>query len=118
MRDLSRTLVIALLLASPALTRDPAAFGQDTTGTGTISGVVLTAAGKPAAGVTICIVGTGRCVQSSEKGEFRLSGIRLGEQHIEVRAPGLPPFESGHVDAEAANFAMEAGSRKGSPSRA
>jgi hypothetical protein len=98
MRDLRRSFAVALLLASSASTPAPAAFGQDTTGTGTVSGVVLTAVGKPAAGVVICIVGTGRCVPSSENGEFRLSGIRLGEQHIEVRAPDLPPYESGHVE--------------------
>ena len=57
--------------------------------------------GKPAAGVTICIVDAGRCATSGEDGSFRLSNVRAGQQHIEVRAPGLPPFVSGHVDVRA-----------------
>ena len=100
MRELVRLACLFLLLAGvPALNSPVSA--QDTTGIGGVAGVVLAADGKPAPGITICIAGTGRCATSDEKGEFRLPSIRLGQQHIEVRAPGLPPYESGHVEVRA-----------------
>ncbi|HSK08173.1 MAG TPA: TonB-dependent receptor, partial [Vicinamibacterales bacterium] len=77
------------------------AAAQDTTGIGGVAGVVFAGDGKPASGVTICIVDTERCATSAVDGAFRLANIRAGRQHIEVRAPGLPPFVSGHVDVRA-----------------
>jgi hypothetical protein len=99
----SRAIPLPALLVATALLwlAVPPAIAQDTTGTGGVAGVVVSGDGKPAPGVTICIVGTGRCATSDEKGEFRLPSIRLGQQHIEVRAPGLPPYASGHVEVRA-----------------
>ncbi len=100
MRRRPRFLLLATLAAAaPAATAT--AFCQDTTGTGAVSGLVLSADGEPAPGVTICIADTGRCATSDDGGAFRLAGIRLGQQHIEVRAPGLPPYVSGHVEVRA-----------------
>jgi len=99
MRAPGQFLFLSLLLATPLL--NPSALAQDTTGTGGVTGVVFAGDGKPAPGITICIVGTSLCAASDGTGEFRLSGIRLGQQHIEVRAPGLPPYESGHVEVRA-----------------
>jgi hypothetical protein len=86
--------VLLSLLGRPA-------GAQDTTGIGAVAGVVFGGDGKRAAGVTVCIVDTGRCATSDASGSFRLTGIRAGQQHLEVRAPGLPPFVSGHVDVRA-----------------
>lgn len=100
MRFTSRALLVALLAASPAFI--PGAVAQDTTGIGSVSGVVLAADGKPVPGVTICIVDTGRCATSDDKGAFTLSNVRVGQQHLQIRAPGLPPYVGGHVEVRAA----------------
>lgn len=92
--SLASVLAAALAVASPL-------HGQDTTGVGAVTGVVLAADGKPAAGVTVCVVDAGRCATSGGDGTFRLSGVRAGQQHLEVRAPGLPAYVSGHVDVRA-----------------
>ena len=99
MRALSRLVLCALLLGAPVT--DRLSRAQDTTGIGGVVGLVVGADGRPASGVTICIVDTNRCATSDDKGAFRLSSIRVGQQHLEVRAPGLPPFVSGHVDVRA-----------------
>lgn len=88
--------LVLCLLCTPG-----AALGQDTTGVGSVSGVVFGSDGQPAAGITVCIVDSGRCSTSDAKGAFGIGGVRVGEQHLEVRAPKLPPFVSGHVDVRA-----------------
>jgi hypothetical protein len=91
----------ALCLLGCLIALGGVASAQDTTGTGAIVGVVFAADGTPAAGVTICIVDTGSCATSGPDGVFRFGGVRAGQQHIEIRAPGLPPFVSGYVDVRA-----------------
>jgi hypothetical protein len=92
-------------IALPALTLffawSPFLLGQDTTGIGSISGIVYAGDGNPAAAVTICIEGTGRCATTAAEGTFKIANVRVGQQHIEVRAQNLPPFVSGHVDVKA-----------------
>ncbi|RPJ82389.1 MAG: carboxypeptidase regulatory-like domain-containing protein, partial [Acidobacteria bacterium] len=98
----SRRLHTALCaLLAGAVTLGGAARAQDTTGVGSVAGRVFAGDGKPAAGVTICFVETDRCATSAADGTFRLANIRAGQQHIEVRAQGLPPYVSGHVDVRA-----------------
>jgi hypothetical protein len=90
-------LILSLLLVAwPAVAR-----AQDTAGIGSVAGVVFGADGKPAAGIAICIEGTGRCAASASDGAFTISNVRVGLQHIEVRAPDLPPYRSGDVEVRA-----------------
>jgi hypothetical protein len=92
-------IVFSLAVASALVPARLAA--QDTVGIGGVAGVVYGGDGRPAADITICIADTGRCATSGADGAFRIANIRAGQQHIEVRAPNLLPFVSGHVDVRA-----------------
>ncbi len=70
MRTSNLTTILALLVG--ALVSPSPVIAQDTTGTGVVAGVVFGGDGKPAAGITICIVGTGRCATSDSAGAFRV----------------------------------------------
>lgn len=76
------------------------AAAQDTTGTGVLSGVVLTRDNMPAAFVTVCLNGT-RCELSSESGAFRFQDVRAGEYRLEVIAPGQVPIVTDPIVARA-----------------
>lgn len=83
----------AFILPAPAL-------AQDTTGTGVLTGVVLTDQRTPAAFVTVCVTGT-RCEISDESGNFRLQDVRAGEFRLEVAAPGQAPIVTDPVTVRA-----------------
>ena len=74
---------------------------QDTAGLGTIAGVVVTADGRSAIAVTVCVVGTTRCAITGEDGRFRLGEIRPGAQTLEIAPPGLPRYEGATVEVRA-----------------
>lgn len=65
-------------LLAGALTLPGAAWAQDTSGVGSIAGVVFAGDGTPAAGVTICVAGTDRCSTSvaGGKGSWIVSARR------------------------------------------
>ena len=52
------------------------AAAQDTAGVGAISGVVVNAAGQPAAGVRVCALDTSSCATSDARGVFRIGELR------------------------------------------
>jgi hypothetical protein len=93
--------VAPVVLALFLLAQTAPSHGQDTTGTGSIAGVVFGGDGKPAPGITICIEGTARCATADADGAFSIANVRVGLQHIEVRAPSLPPYRSGDVEVRA-----------------
>ncbi len=97
-----RPLLLSSLLAAALAVAGPV-FPQDTTGIGAVTGDRArpgTANPRPAS--PSASTDTDRCADVG--GRRRRSGSRAsasGQQHIEVRAPGLPPYVSGHVDVRA-----------------
>lgn len=85
------------LLAAGALL----ALAQDTTGVGSIQGIVKAADGKPAVNVKVCVQGTGRCATTSEQGSFRIPEIRAGEVTLEVTVPGQPSLKNAKAEVRA-----------------
>ena len=77
------------------------AVAQDTTGVGAISGVVVDAAGRPAAGVRVCALDTASCVTSDTEGAFRLGDLRAGAYRLEILPLAGLPFTSEPVDVRA-----------------
>lgn len=86
---------LVALLSFPILAR-----AQDTTGTGVLTGVVLTDQRTPAGFVTVCVTGT-RCEISDESGAFRFQDVRAGEYRLEVAAPGQAPIVTDPVTLRA-----------------
>jgi hypothetical protein len=74
------------------------ALPQDTTGTGSVSGVVATE-GRPVPGVQVCLADTDRCGVSGDDGRFRIAGVRAGEYRLRVSAGA--PVISGAVQVRA-----------------
>ena len=87
---------VCLLVAGSLL-----AAAQDTTGVGSIQGIVKAADGKPAANVKVCVQGTGRCATTSEQGSFRIPEIRAGEVTLEVTVPGQPALKNAKAEVRA-----------------
>ena len=79
----------------------PSAAAQDTTGVGAIGGVVLSAAGAPAAGVRVCALDTSACATSDAAGAFRIDGLRAGAYRLEILPLEGLPFTSAPVDVRA-----------------
>ena len=77
------------------------AAAQDTTGVGTIRGVVVNAAGQPAEGVRVCALDTGSCATSDAEGGFRIGELRAGVYRLEVLPLAGLPFTSDPVDVRA-----------------
>lgn len=77
------------------------ALAQDTTGVGSIQGIVKAADGKPAVNVKVCVQGTGRCATTSEQGSFRIPEIRAGEVTLEVTVPGQPSLKNAKAEVRA-----------------
>jgi hypothetical protein len=93
---------LVFLLAAVAIAVAPSTLhAQDTTGTGVLSGLVLTDQQAPAAFVTVCLVGTTLCEVSGESGEFHFRDVRAGDYRLEVAAPGQSPVETDVVTVRA-----------------
>jgi hypothetical protein len=69
--------------------------GQDTTGTGTLTGTVSEA------GAEVCLEATGRCVTADGTGTFRLGDLRAGTYTLVVTAPGRPAVKTEGVEVRA-----------------
>lgn len=72
-------------------------WAQDTTAVGSVSGVVTSGDGAPAAGVVLCLQTGSRCVTTNGGGVFKISDVRAGEFALEVTAPGLPTYPAANV---------------------
>ena len=90
--------VIAALVMTLAAT---SAVAQDTTGVGALSGVVVNAAGQPAAGVRVCALDTASCATSDAQGVFRIGELRAGAYRLEILPREGLPFTSDPVDVRA-----------------
>ena len=99
-RTLPRFVMLVAALAACLVRPDPV-HAQDTTGTGVLSGVVLTDQNAPASFVTVCLTGTSRCELSTEAGQFHFRDVRSGDYRLEVAAPGQPPVETDVVTVRA-----------------
>lgn len=62
-------------------------------GYGVLEGRILSAEGKPAAGITVHVNGTRLSVATNEGGEFRLDRVRAGQTTLHVTAVGLAPVD-------------------------
>ncbi len=71
-----------------------AAWTQDTTAVGSISGIVKGANSQPAANVAVCVESTNRCATTDAQGFFRIPEIRAGEVTLTVTAPGQPALKN------------------------
>ena len=89
----------------------PPAAAQDTTGVGAISGVVVTAAGRPAEGVRVCALDTALCATSDDRGGFRIGELRAGAYRLEILPLEGLPFASEPVDVRAGTGRHRAKSR-------
>ena len=74
---------------------------QDTTGTGTLSGVVSDNRGAPEPFTTVCVADSSRCVVAGEDGTFRLDGLRVGAYRLQITAPGRPAILSDAIEVRA-----------------
>lgn len=79
---------LALRLACALLLLMPLASAQDTTGVGSLSGLVTDADGAAVSSVKVCLAGMDRCATSSADGRFRIPDLRAGEYQLEVTPPG------------------------------
>lgn len=79
---------------------------QDTTGVGSISGVVKGANDAPAMNVQVCVEGTNRCATTDSLGLFKIPEIRAGQASLIVTAPGQPPLKNVKAEVRAG---LEAG---------
>lgn len=87
---------LAFSLSLPALLA-----AQDTTGVGSLSGVVLSAANQPLANARVCLNSTFRCATSDPQGAFRLIDIRAGLYRLTVTPPDQPALQGADVDIRA-----------------
>lgn len=72
----------------------PAAWPQDTTATGPISGVVKRDGGQPAPGAQVCVQDTNRCAVTGVDGTFRIPEIRAGIALLSVTIAGQPALKN------------------------
>ena len=93
---------VSLVITATVLTLvSTSAVAQDTTGVGVISGVVVNAAGQPAAGVRVCALDTASCATSDTQGAFRIGELRAGAYRLEILPLAGLPFTSDPVDVRA-----------------
>jgi hypothetical protein len=97
---LHSSLSLVLTAAAWLLAATPAS-GQNTTGVGGISGVVVSAAGQPAEGVRVCALDTASCATSDARGAFRIGDLRAGAYRLEILPTEGLPFASDPVDVRA-----------------
>ena len=90
----------ALTAAALSVVITPAS-AQDTTGVGTVSGVVLDAAGRPAPAVRVCVLDTPSCATTDARGLFRIGELRAGGYRLEILPTEGLPFTSDEVDVRA-----------------
>jgi hypothetical protein len=88
-------------LAGAILIVAASAAAQDTTGVGAITGVVVNAAGQPAAGVRVCVLDTSACATSDARGAFRIGELRANAYRLEILPLEGLPFTSEPVDVRA-----------------
>jgi hypothetical protein len=77
------------------------AVGQDTAGTGTITGVIRDSEGAPAAGLRTCVVIVPRCVTSAADGTFRLQDLRPGVYQLTVSVSATSDMTTAEVEVRA-----------------
>ena len=75
--------------------------GQDTTGTGALSGVIRDTANAPSAFATVCLSGTTTCGVADDRGVFQIPNIRAGTYALEASAPGATALPLGRVEVRA-----------------
>ena len=73
---------------------------QDTTGVGSVRGIVSTTTAVPAPNVAVCVVEAARCGVTDDAGRFSIADLRPGRYQLDVIAPGHPPLLSA-VDVRA-----------------
>src|SRR5207247_5479733 len=61
--------------------------GQDTTGTGSLSGTIRDEVSAPVAFATVCLSKTTTCAVADEHGVFRMPNIRAGTYALEATVP-------------------------------
>jgi len=79
----------------------PAAWAQDTTATGSISGVVKGDAGQPAPSAQVCVQDTNRCAVTGADGTFRIPEIRAGLALLSVTVAGQPALKNIRAEVRA-----------------
>ena len=75
------------------------ASAQDTTGVGSIRGVIRSPDGAPAPSVKVCVLA--RCATGDSSGSYHLGEVRSGSHQLEITVPGQAPFRSSAVDVRA-----------------
>ena len=85
-----------------ALTFAAVAFAQDTTGVGSLAGVVLSSpSNQPLEAVKVCLAETTRCALSDAKGAFRLTDVRAGSYQLIATPRNQPALAGATVDIRA-----------------
>ena len=77
------------------------ALAQDTTGAGSIAGVVRSAASQPVSGARVCALDTPTCVTTDAEGRFRIPDVRPGSYRLEILPPEGLPITSDPVEVRA-----------------
>jgi len=95
-----RCVSFALAALALLLVGTPVA-AQDTTGVGAITGMVVNAEGRPAAGVRVCALDTASCAISDDRGAFRIADLRAAAYRLEILPVDGLPFTSDPVDVRA-----------------
>ncbi len=92
---------VVFLLALPTIYGGSAAWAQDTTGVGAISGIVRDPAGQLAPGVRVCALDTPFCATSDAQGAFRINDLRAGSYSLEILPLEGLPFTSDPIQVRA-----------------
>jgi hypothetical protein len=98
-------LALCAALAGRATASNAIAAAQDTTGVGSVSGVVADASGTPIAFATICVATTTQCVMADGRGSFRFENLRPGER-VEVSDSSMLSAELTHSGIPARKSAL------------
>ncbi|MFN7921129.1 MAG: TonB-dependent receptor [Bryobacteraceae bacterium] len=88
-------------LTAPSLVFVCALSAQDTTGAGSISGIVKDVDARPASGAEVCVTSPRRCSTANDAGSFRINDIRSGDYRLTITAPGQAPYTSSPVSVKA-----------------
>lgn len=89
------------LLAFVFIFASSSATAQDTTGVGAVAGTVTGNDQRPAPHITVCVVGTARCVFTDAAGHFRIADLRAGRYRLRITAPDQPSRLSTEFDVPA-----------------